>query len=373
MKIKLALVVVALAAPAAVQAQSMGFVPPPAEEASAFLFQQEVGEVFKAEHALLRFKKFNFWGFDRSTWMRMLARASSSYMTSSSWAGRNCVTTARNQGTCGSCWAFAATAALESAWCMELDEVVDAAEQTVLECQTAVGQCTGGWENVAYDVMRAQGLDDEVNRPYSATAFSSCNGPRGMETFFGIDGSVYLTPQQATGLPSIDDIKAAIVDSGAVTTSVVVTTPFVTYNANNGPIINTPATMQNPIGLHEVVLVGWDDERGAWRFKNSWGGQWSNDAGFGWIVYNDLSLGGNNVSHVFPVHKWNANDRARIFAAIATRALVLPRLWGDNPYVQFPKSLGFPTTKMRMLDGFRWAIANGLGTRLPAEVHERLR
>jgi len=368
-------------------AQELGFIPPTAEEAkgsSAFLFQQQVGEVFKAEHALLRAKKYNFWGLDRSALWRAIAQTSPTYTSANSWTGRNCVTGVRNQGNTRTCWAFAATAALESAWCMQFGNVIDAAEQSILECRTVNNDAQrigGGWEGIAYDIMRSQGLDEDTRRPFTPGTYAACTGPVGLQNFYGIDGSTYLPTEAATGLPSVDDIKRAIVDSGAVTTMVVVTAPFDGYLAANGPIVTTQMDLDDPVGnrgLHEIALVGWDDELGAWRFKNSWDVNWRDDNGFGWISYGDLALGGDNVSHVTPANKWNAADRARIFGALAIRFFVMPKIWGDNPYVQFPSSLGFPRQKMRFIDGFKWAINNALVSqaefnRWPANIRDILR
>jgi len=374
-------------AAATAHAQNLGFIPPSAEEAkgsSVFLFQDQVGAVFNAEHALLRAKKYNVWGLDRSVLWRAIAQASPAYTSANSWTGRNCVTGVRNQGATSTCWAFAGTAALESAWCMEFGNVVDAAEQSILECRTVPNDAArigGGWEGIAYDIMRSQGLDDQSRRAFTPGTYAACTGPVGLQNFYGIDGSTYVPAQAATGLPSVDDIKRAIVDSGAVTTMVTVTEPFDLYSVAVGPIVTTQADLDDPIGnrgLHEVALVGWNDELGAWRFKNSWDVNWADDNGFGWISYGDIALGGGNVSHVTPANKWNAADRARIFATIAIRLFVMPKIWGDNPYVQFPSSLGFPRQKMKVIDGFKWAIANALVSqsefnRWPANIRTLLR
>jgi hypothetical protein len=41
---------------------------------------------------------------------------------------------------------------------------------------------------------------------------------------------------------------------------------------------------------HAVVIVGWDDERGAWLIKNSWD-EWWGESGFGWIKYDTNKIG----------------------------------------------------------------------------------
>jgi cathepsin L len=44
-------------------------------------------------------------------------------------------------------------------------------------------------------------------------------------------------------------------------------------------------------GGHAVVIVGWDDAKGAWLIKNSWGEDWGPEKGFGWIGYNSNRIG----------------------------------------------------------------------------------
>ncbi|WP_447984695.1 C1 family peptidase [Nitrospira sp. Nam74] len=49
-----------------------------------------------------------------------------------------------------------------------------------------------------------------------------------------------------------------------------------------------------PATNHAVVIVGWDDEKGAWRVRNSWGTGWG-ESGYAWVKYNNNAIGWDTV------------------------------------------------------------------------------
>ena len=62
------------------------------------------------------------------------------------------MTEVKNQGRCGSCWAFAATAAIETHQFLKTWEEMDLSEQAVLDCTytSTYNGCNGGWGLIAY-------------------------------------------------------------------------------------------------------------------------------------------------------------------------------------------------------------------------------
>ncbi len=62
----------------------------------------------------------------------------------------------KDQGQCGSCWAFAATAAIEVRYAIKKGSKVNLSEQQMLDCSPK-GDCKGGWSNVAMDYVRDAG------------------------------------------------------------------------------------------------------------------------------------------------------------------------------------------------------------------------
>ena len=93
--------------------------------------------------------------------------------TSINWVTLGAVSSVKNQGACGSCWAFAATAAVESAYKISKAKLVDLSEQNVLDCSSnskyGNAGCNGGWMNAAFQyIIDNKGIDTEAFYPYKA-------------------------------------------------------------------------------------------------------------------------------------------------------------------------------------------------------------
>ncbi|MDY7109636.1 MAG: C1 family peptidase [Planctomycetota bacterium] len=190
------------------------------------------------------------------------------------WRELDGCTPVRNQGGCGSCWAFAAVGAFECSIRVRDGVTVDLSEQWLVSC-TEAGSCSGGWHSEAFRYFLFDGLTDpcgddgavlEQYFPYVAWD-KPCGCPYPHEyfldgwSFIGVDGGVAPT----------DAIKQAIIEHGPVAVGVHVNSAFSAYS---GGIFN--ACAEGAIN-HAVVLVGWDDDQGedgVWFLRNSWGAGW---------------------------------------------------------------------------------------------------
>lgn len=75
---------------------------------------------------------------------------------------------ARNQGNCGSCWAFAATATIEGQYNIKFSQLLDLSEQYLVDCDDLDGGCEGGWPSNTYSWIMKNGIVDEKTSPYFA-------------------------------------------------------------------------------------------------------------------------------------------------------------------------------------------------------------
>ncbi|KAL2099336.1 hypothetical protein ACEWY4_005816 [Coilia grayii] len=91
--------------------------------------------------------------------------------TTVDWRLKGCVQRVKDQHQCGSCWAFAAIAVLESHTCIEHGYLPSLSEQQLLDCSRAYGNhgCHGGWETAAFEYVRDNGgIDTDEAYPYEA-------------------------------------------------------------------------------------------------------------------------------------------------------------------------------------------------------------
>ncbi|NQU09802.1 choice-of-anchor D domain-containing protein, partial [bacterium] len=202
--------------------------------------------------------------------------------------------TVRNQGGCGSCWAFGTVGAFECALELQSGLSEDLSEQWLVSCNQSGWDCSGG--SYAFDYFKLTGgLSDpfggtgavlEVNFPYTATD-ATCDGPYPHD--YWIDDWAGLSS------PTVEEIKEAIFTYGPV--SATVHAGEAEFAAYSGGVFN--ACVDEVID-HLIVLVGWDDtdSGGVWILRNSWGTGWGEDGGYMRIPYG-CSRVGSSIAYIF--------------------------------------------------------------------------
>lgn len=88
------------------------------------------------------------------------------------WVAQGMVAPVKNQGMCGSCWAFSAIGSLESRYAIanNLNSVQEWSEQQLVDCSTKYGNhgCNGGWMDYAFEYIRDEDEHTEEDYPYTA-------------------------------------------------------------------------------------------------------------------------------------------------------------------------------------------------------------
>ncbi len=193
----------------------------------------------------------------------------------------------RNQGGCGSCWAFASVGPLECDIKIRDNVVVDLSEQWLVSCNQSGWSCDGGWFAHDYwmnstDACGGSGAVYESDYPYTGSD-SPCACPVNHDQH--IKGWAYIG--NGNSIASVSAMKQAILEYGPISVAIYANNAMQAYH---GGVFNGCATGQIN---HAVTIVGWDDNQGpsgVWFLRNSWGTGWG-ESGYMRIPYNCNQVG----------------------------------------------------------------------------------
>jgi C1A family cysteine protease len=163
----------------------------------------------------------------------------------------------RDQGQCGSCWSFAATAALEGRYAVKHGGAkVQTSEQQMVDCATGCHGCQGGWSSVALKYVQSAG-GAQSRSSYAYT------GRQGTCKFNS--GSVVA---KVTAVNGVADGASALA-GGPIAVYVQAQGGFMSYG---GGIFNGYCGQYD----HAVTAVGWGQSGATsyWIIRNSWGTGW---------------------------------------------------------------------------------------------------
>lgn len=207
------------------------------------------------------------------------------------WTQKKKVSRVKDQGSCGSCWAFSAVGALESTYAIEAAEEEDGdkkipnfSEQQIVDCSHEFGSeaCEGGWMEGAMEHWKSHPALLEKEYPYTGVE-GTCKEDsiaKTSQTPVKKISEYYFLEKDSTG----ENSMAAIQDQPL---SVAIDASSISFQFYSKGVVDK---CKNNGLNHGVTLVGYGAESGKEYFliKNSWGSRWG-DKG-----YIKLAVSGQN-------------------------------------------------------------------------------
>ena len=182
------------------------------------------------------------------------------------WTEQGVVTPVKNQGQCGSCWAFSTTGSTESAWSISKNESVSLSEQQLVDCSGAEGNqgCNGGLMDYGFQyIINNNGLTTELNYPYTAKD-GTCNKQK--------SSNIASTISKFRDVPTNSEL--------ALMTAIAQQPVSVAVEADQSVFqLYSEGVMTGKCGTnldHGVLAVGYGtlNNQDYWLVKNSWGADW---------------------------------------------------------------------------------------------------
>lgn len=217
----------------------------------------------KSEILFKAIRNINFLTFDYDDSL-ISSQNKESLLKDISWINYSNASHVYNQGSCGSCWAFAVTQSVELAYSINMNEKVILSKQQLIDCDRESDGCDGGLLHTALNYIRDNGLEleddyqyefsrntcrvEKKNKTYKIKGFDVC-----LEEECQNDNTLYKTLKQGP--------VAAVVDASM---------EFMLYS---GGIYDKTCKEMN----HAILVIGYDridDNSGIWIVKNSWGKHW---------------------------------------------------------------------------------------------------
>ncbi|XP_048415688.1 procathepsin L-like [Stegostoma tigrinum] len=185
------------------------------------------------------------------------------------WRPKGYVTPVKDQGQCGSCWAFSTTGVLEGQVFNKTGKLISLSEQYLMDCSRAVGNagCNGGSVLAGFLFIKEKGITSEQSYPYTAKD-GNC--------MFN-QSCIVATCKGVKRIPSGSevDLAAAVATVGPI--SVGIDAEHRSFMLYKSGIFYEPHCSTDNLD-HGILVVGYgvENQKPFWIVKNSWGASWGN-------------------------------------------------------------------------------------------------
>ena len=212
------------------------------------------------------------------------------------WVDGGAVTPVKDQGQCGSCWAFSSTGALEGAHFVASGTLESSSEQQLVACAgVRYGNfgCNGGLQQRAFNYLKTHNAELESVYPYTSGGgvSGSCLYDSASTTAVDVSDYTMVTASNPT------QMKAALVQQPLAVSIEADKLVFQTYKSGVMSSTKCGTTLD-----HAVLAVGYGSENGQeyWLVKNSWNTTWGDQGYIKLAIVDGSGICGVQMEPLYP-------------------------------------------------------------------------